>query len=103
MNHGSERRFTCTDVGERQTYQVVATQTHRAGPTDAKASLEWQFFIESLGLILERRSPTQYVSIDDPKRVFRSNDRAQPPYGSSNRTFTVRSSETRQSTGTRET
>ena len=68
MNDSRERRFTVSDG--QQTYTVDATQTHRAQPHSAEPKLEWQFYIEELKLILVPDGK-QYVSMDDPSRVFR--------------------------------
>lgn len=69
VNDSRERRFHVSD-GHR-TYEVQATQTHRAHPHCAEAKLEWQFYIEALDLILVQDG-SRYVSIDDPNRVFRT-------------------------------
>ena len=68
MNDSRERRFNVSDG--QQTYAVHATQTHRPHPHCAEPKLEWQFYIEALNLILVQNGK-QYVSIDDPNRVFR--------------------------------
>jgi hypothetical protein len=68
MSDQRERRFTVSD-GHR-TYVVEATQTHRARPHTMEAVLEWQFYIEAIDLILVQDGK-QYVSIDDPNRVFK--------------------------------
>ena len=39
-------------------------------PQSAEAKLEWQFYVDELKLILVQDGK-QYVSIDDPNRVFR--------------------------------
>jgi hypothetical protein len=67
VNNERERRFTVSDG--QQTYIVQATQTHRAQQHSAEPTLEWQFYIESLNLILVQDGK-RYVSIDDPGRVF---------------------------------
>ena len=72
MSYAGPVLFTCVEVGESATQDVVATQTHRASYIEPGAHLEWQFYIELLGLILVRRPATEDVSIDDPARLFRS-------------------------------
>ena len=81
MSHAAEVQFSCTEFGEFVTHEIVATQTHRVSHSySATASLEWQFYIESLNLILVRRTATEYAALDDAKRLFRSHDKNQPPF-----------------------
>jgi hypothetical protein len=67
VNDSRERQFSVSDG--QQTYTVHATQTHRPQPFSLAPALEWQFYIETLDLILVQDGK-RYVSIDDPNRVF---------------------------------